>query len=124
MIQESIQKVIQLLNQTNLTQLDRSALVSAVLSKLNALPLNDSILIDQQTIQINGKALDTQAIVSFTESATALKDNWARKVLHEQVKYLAINMGVYKSVSLDELLFSKAALWCLAEENKLLDRLI
>lgn len=124
MIQSLTQKIISQLKKKDLSLLDRSALVSAVLSKLHALPLNDSIVIGQGSITINGKALETEQIISFRESAIALRDNWARKILHEQVRYLATTMGVYKSVSIDELYFYKSALWNLEQEDALLDQLI
>lgn len=88
------------------------------------LPLNNSILISQGSVSINGKSLETEQVINFHESCIGLKDNWARKVLREQVRYLAVNLGVYKSASLDELYFAKAALWCLAEEDKLLDQIV
>lgn len=88
------------------------------------LPLNDSIVISQNSIVINGKKLDVEQMISFKESCVALRDNVARKVLNEQVRYLATNMGVYKAVSTEELYFSKAALWSIAEENKLLEQII
>lgn len=93
------------------------------MGKLHALPLQDSIVIGQGTIMVNGHNLETDQVQVFAESAVAFRDNWARKVIHEQVRYLAVNGGVFKSVSLDEIMFFKAALWCLNEEDKLLDRL-
>lgn len=103
---------------------DRNALVVVLLNRLNTLPLNESIVFGQNSIKINGKDLDIEQMISFKESCVVLKDNWARKVLTEQIKYLAVNMGIYKSVDMNELFFAKAALWCIAEENKLLDLIV
>lgn len=117
-------KIIKLLKKSTLSLEDRVALVSSIMNKLMVLPLNDSIVISQNSIVINGKKLDVEQMISFKESCVALRDNVARKVLNEQVRYLATNMGVYKAVSTEELYFSKAALWSIAEENKLLEQII
>lgn len=95
-----------------------------MLNKLHVLPLTDSIIIGQGSIKLNGKDLEREQVISFAESAVVLKDNWARKILREQIRYLAVNMGIHKSVSLEELFFFKAALWCLDEEDKLIDQIV
>lgn len=124
MISATTEKVIKQFKKADLSLADRSALLSVILDKLKAVPLNDSIVVGNGTVAINGKQLDTEQIINFKESAIALRDNTARKVLHEEVRYLATNMGVYKSVTLDELVFAKAALWCLNQEDELLAKFV
>ncbi len=124
MTSQITQKLISQFKKEGLSLEDRNAILTAMLSRLVVLPLNDSIIIGQNNIKINGKDLDMEQMISFRESCVALKDNSARKILHEQVRYLATNLGVYKAVSLDEMYFAKAALWCLAEEDKFLDQVV
>lgn len=124
MISPITDKVIKKLKRASLSLEDRTALLTAVMDKLHVLPLHDTLVIEPNAVHINGKALDMEQIISFRESAVVFKDNWARQIIHNQVRYLATNRGVYKSVSQDELYFYKAALWCLSEEDALLDKII
>ncbi len=117
------EKVIKQLQKSNLTTQDRTALVTAILDKLVAVPIQNVIVLTETSIVINGKELDLEAYLSFKEGCANLKDNFARKVINEQLRYKATELGVHKAQTIDELLFSKAIIWAINEENILLEKL-
>jgi len=124
MISPTTQKVIKQFEKANLSLEDRTALITVLLSKLHTLPLNDTFIISQNSVIINGKPLEPEQLIVFRDSCISLKDNFAFKVLSEQVRYLSTNLGVYKSISQDELFFYKAALWTLQQYDDLLDKVV
>lgn len=123
MISPATEKIIKQLKKQNLSLEDKTALTAALLDKISALPLRNSIVLAPGMVTINGKALDTEQAVVFKDSCIALQDNFARKVIHEQIRYLAVNWGVHNGLNTEMIMFSKAALWTLEEEQKLLDKL-
>ena len=123
MIQPVTQRVIKQLEKANLSQEDRIALTTALLVKLNALPIGDIIHFTETGILLNGKELEVEQALHFREACVSLKDNFARKVIHEQIRYKAIEMGIDKATSIDTLFFSKSALWVLNEYEILIQKL-
>lgn len=124
MASKTVENLIKQFKKADLTLAERNALLTAILDKLQALPLQNAILIGADSITINGKQLDAEQYISFTTSAQVLKDNYAFKVFSEEIRYLAINIGVLKSLTFDELYFAKAALFNLDQFQKLLDKII
>lgn len=103
---------------------DRTVLTTALLDKLQALPISSVIYFTPNGVTINGKELDNDQILNFKESCIALKDNFARKIINEQIKYLAINIGIHNALSLDTIFFAKSALWNLQQQDELLDKIV
>lgn len=124
MVNETVQKVIKQLQKANLSIEDRTALTTVMLGRLLTIPIGDMVIFTQSGVMINGKELDSEQLIAFKEACTSLKKNYARRVISEQVRYKAIEMGIHKSTSDSELFFSKAAIWVLNEENILLEKLI
>ncbi len=110
------------MKKSSLSTQDRIALTTALLDKLNALPMGNIIVETPEGLIINGKELDTEQIINFKESCVSLKENFARQVIHEQIRYKATEMGIHKSQTIDELMFAKAIIWCLNEENIWLEK--
>ncbi len=108
-------RLIAQLNKADLSIEDKTALITALIGRLNAFPIGEMIHFTPNGLMINGKELDAESMLSFREACAALKDNYARKVIHEQVKYKAIERGIHKAQTLDELMFSKAAIWVVNE---------
>jgi len=123
MISPITDKVIKQLKKSNLTTEDRSALVSALLDKLGAFPIGDVIDVNEKGLTVNGVDLDQDQQYAFKEACAGLKDNYARKILNEQLRYKATVTGIHKSNTIDELLFAKAVIWLINEEEILLARL-
>lgn len=124
MISPVVEKTIKQLRKSNLSLEDRTALTTILLDKLQALPLNDSIIVGQNSVIINGRPLEVDQLMLFRDSCVALRDNMAYKVLREQIKYLAIVGGVHKAVNLEQSMFHKAALWVIDQEEKLLEKML
>ena len=124
MLSPITEKLIKQLKKSNLTLEDRTALVTELLDKMNALPLSDVIVIGQGTVSIQGRDLDTEQIIAFRENCIALKDNPAEKLINEQIRYLAQNLGVYKAQGINDMYFYKAALWILDQKQAILDKII
>lgn len=124
MISQTTNKIIQQLNKANLSLEDRTALVTALLSKLHTLPLDNAFIVENGQVIINGKQLETEQVLVFRDSCLALRDNFAFQVINDQIRYLSMNLGVYKSRNMDELFFYKTALWNLQQYSELLDKVI
>ena len=120
---QTIEKIIKQLRKSSLSQEDRTALWGAVLDKLGAIPLSNTIVVSPMGVMVNGKDLGPDQVAYFNQTASALKENFARKLIAEQLKYLAISTGIHNSKSVDELMFSKACLWVVLEEEKLINSL-
>lgn len=123
MISTTTEKVIKELKKTDLSIEDRVALVTILLDKLGAFPIGEMVQVSLNGIAINGKELDGDQVLNFRESASLLKENFARKVINEQLKFKAMEMGIHKSTTIEQLLFAKAVIWFINEENILLHSL-
>lgn len=109
-----------LLMGARLSNEDRQLLTTAVLDRLGALPLHATITIDETgTCFVKGRPLNLETARRLKESSTALLKNYARKLVREQVRYLAISMGVHENLTPEQGLFAKAVLWVMQEEDKL-----
>lgn len=117
-------KLIKQMIKSDLPLEDRTALVTVLLDKLVALPITDAIKITPEGVKIGDRLLEIEQAISFREGCVAMVDNQARKVIREQIKYMAINMGVHMSLNLEQIYFAKAALWVMAEEDKLLEKIV
>jgi len=123
MISPIVKNVVKQLNKATLTTEERVELTNALLSKLGAFPIGEMITTNENGMSINGKDLDVDQYISFKEACASLKENFARRVINEQLKYKATEMGIHKSTTIDTLLFAKAVLWFINEENILIEKL-
>jgi hypothetical protein len=118
-----VQKVAAQLKKVSLSKEDRAGLINVLLEKLGAFPIGDMVIQTPNGLMVNGKSLDTEQQMAFREACVSLNENFARKVLNEQLRYKATEIGIHRSTTIDELMFSKAVLWVINEENILLDKL-
>lgn len=99
----------------------KAKVTAALLDNVQSIPLQSVIYFDaQNTLHIGGKTLDYEQASLFVESAKALKENFARKVIHEQVSFEAVKMGLHQGLTPEMIQFAKAALWYNEQEEKLL----
>lgn len=117
------QKLIKQLEKANLPTEDRIALTTAVTQKLNAPPIGELITFTEGGLMINGKQLNLDDLLAFREACSVLKDNYARKVISEQIRFKAIEYGIDKAQSIDTLQFAKACIWVMNEHEILIHRL-
>ncbi len=116
---KTIDKVIKEFKRAKISKEDKLALLTAILAKINALPLQQTIYSDNKGIVINGKILSKEQTINLKTSVLALQDNKAHQLFKDQLRYLAINYGITKSITIDELFFAKSALWLIEEEDKI-----
>ena len=119
-----IDKLIKEFKKEKLSLEDRNTILNALLGKISALPLRESIEIGPNFVKINRKKLSTDELIAFREGCIVLNDNFARKVINQQIRFLAVNWGINKAVSIDELLIAKAAIWVLNQEEDILKSLV
>lgn len=101
----------------------KAFVTSALLANLNAFPIRDIIKIDDSgNLIVHGRTLDTEQRLALRESGANLKASLARQLVHDQMTFKAINLGIHNGLSTDAIIFSKAALWVIQEENALIDQ--
>lgn len=116
--------ILKLLKKKIFKDESRVKITNYLLESIKALPLRGTIFInDSGTAFINGKKLDAEATIQLRNSAIGLKDSFALRVIHEQVRFQAIQMGVHQALTSEQMLFAKAALWFADEEIKLIHKL-
>lgn len=113
-----------LLKHKTLTGEAKMKVTNAMLNNIGALPIADVIEYKDGVMTVGGKNLDFEQANNLVSSAKALDDNLFRKVIQEQVKHEAIKMGIYNGLSPETILFAKAALWYLQEENKIIANIL
>ena len=114
--------VIWLLRSSRLKGDRKTAVMAALLENIHAMPLRDIVGFDQDgTMLIAGKKLDAEQAISFSESVNGLKNSYARKILHSQMTFNAITIGIHQAMTPEQVQFSKAVLWVIQEENRLIE---
>lgn len=115
--------IIKILKWKKLKGEDKTRIITALLDNIDALPIRDAISFDiDGTILIRGKKLDLEQIQNLKIGVSVLKDNFARKLIQEQLLYEASLIGL-QCVNTEQLMFSKSAIWMLRRENELINEL-
>lgn len=110
-----------LLKSNDLSVEDRSLLTYLVLDNLHALPIRDIISFNEDgSVIVNGKTLVSEQITLLRESARAALNNTALKLIHDQVEFTAVTIGIHKSNKVENLLFGQSAIWYGQQEKNLL----
>lgn len=115
--------VLWFIRRKNLSDKDRNKVITTLLESIDAPPLQALISVDEnRRVLVNGKPLSVEQIQALRESASAVLNSTARNLIHEQVRYAAIDTGFLKNGTGDlySQLFYKAALWTAQEEDNLL----
>lgn len=100
----------------------RQLLTTCLLDRLGALPLRAKITVDEvHRVFIDGKPLTLETARLMHEGSRAMQNNFARRIVREQLTFMAVTKGVHENTSPEQGLFAKAALWVIQEENKLYD---
>lgn len=111
------------LRQKRLSGEQKALVTSALLENLRAFPIRDIITTDVNgSLVIKGKVLDTEQRMLFRESGAALRSSFTRRLIHDQMLFKAINIGVHQGQNTDAVVFSKAAIWVIQEENALIEK--
>lgn len=126
MFQKIIAKIIiWYLKNNRLSGEARALCITVLLNNLQALPISSIITYDNLgRILVNRKPLEVEQSVALRESAHALSDSFARRIIREQIRFNAIELGVHQGLDTYMILFAKAALWVMQEEEKLIASLL
>ncbi len=115
---------IKLLRWGKLSNESRQLLTACMLEQLGALPVRAKITFDETgKVLIEGKYLSVDRAMKLRVAAQAMQRNFAYRLVQENVKFLAVKIGVHQNTSPDQGLFAKAALWQHSEERELYARL-
>jgi len=114
--------IIWALKTTKITGEDKARITTALLNNIDALPIRDAISFDADgTILIRGKKLELEQIQNLKTGASVLKDNFARKLIEEQLLYECSKIGLHQGVNTEQIVFSKACVWCLQQMDRFID---
>lgn len=120
----ALKLAVRLLRDPVLTLEDRSLLTATVLDRLNALPADAILKTDTDgTLVLNGKRIDAKKAIALNKSAQRVLNEQAFKYGLEQIRFAAIEIGIYKGLTTEQNVFAKAALWQIEEYKKLLQLL-
>jgi len=116
-----IKIITRLFYRASITIEQRIILTNAIMDKLAVIQSGDILTVDAQgTLTINGQTLDYEQSRALLESARAMKHSTARNLVRKQVEYLAVQHGIHKAQTPEQMLFSKAAVWWGQEEERLI----
>lgn len=119
-----VKLALRLLKNKRLKEEDKLLILNALLERISAIPIKSIITFDKDgTLNINGKTLTVEQTIAVKEGANSIKLNHTYKLIKDQIAFEAIKMGIHSSLSLDMVIFCKAALWLQQEEQKLIERL-
>lgn len=106
-------------NREHLEPEDIALCTALLMEKLRMPPLHDTIYRSKsgRLIIRDREVKDSETEKMITESARIAQRNVARKLVREQVEYLAALMS-RKATSLWDIVFSNAALWAIQQEEE------
>lgn len=119
----NLDEILSSIKESKFTTEERSKIIGALLTSVNALPIADIVKVSSQGILLNGKSIDPAQIIALKQGADTLRNSTVRKIVSDQIKYLAVRIGVSEGMNPDQILFCKAAIWCLEQEEILLAKL-
>lgn len=116
--------VLRFLKDASLSTEDRSLLTACILDKLVALPASAILKRDTDgTLIVGDKRVNAESALAIHKSAVKTLNERAWKIVFEQVRFKAVEVGIHQGMTPDQNLFSKAALWNLGELKKLFEEL-
>lgn len=110
-----------LLKHSTLSLENKALLITCVLDRLAAVRLHGIISVNETgQLLVNGRSLELEKARILHESAKAALKSPALKIIREQVVYEAFSYGTYDAQNIEQMFFSKAALWWGQQEDKFL----
>lgn len=100
------------LTRSDLSLEQRNKIVNHIMASLHALPINGIITTNENgEMLISGRLLNIERAKQLKESARAVLDNQAFKVVNQEVLYVSVVGGLHKSTRPEDLYFYKTAIW-------------
>jgi len=126
MLNKLITKIaILALHSKRITGESKNKIIEALIKNIGALPVKKIISFDDfGVLHINGRPLESEQAINFQLSVRALADNEARKIFNQQKRFLAIEMGVHNGLTPEMIIFSKACLWDIEQDEILISQIL
>jgi hypothetical protein len=103
----------------DLSLMNKTKLLNAILDKLSMLPLRRIIEVSENgSLIIKGKELDLEETNLLRESAKVALLNRAEQLVEDETLYTAYSFGVNGSKCFDDIYASKMAIWWGLERHK------
>ena len=100
------------LKDKELTKKERLFLLNYFNKEINSFPVDDDIKITPEgLILANGRVLSLEQRELFLTGAKSLKSNYAFNLIADQVMFQAIKVGLHEAKDIDQLYFTKSALY-------------
>ena len=116
--------IVKILHWKNLKGEDKALIVTALLENIDALPLRDAIKFDADgTLLVRGRKLELEQAQALKGATEALKTNYARQLIQEQLLYEANKIALHQGLTPEMIQFAKAVVWNLQNEELLLNKL-
>lgn len=82
--------------------------------------MSDILTVDENgQLLVRGKRVDASQALILRRSARRLLREPSRKLVHDQVTFKAVTMGVHQGDTPEKVLFSKVVLWWGQQEDEL-----
>lgn len=109
-----------LLTRVTLRNETKQLLTASLLTSLHVLPVRDIITHDETgKLFVGGRPLNFETAQALHKAAIAMRSNFARTFVEDQVRWHAVQMGVHQNNTPEQGLYAKAALWVLQELDAL-----
>lgn len=106
------EQVKKYLEANELDRQQRIVLLNYFNKEINAFPLEETIIVDASGVRLaNGKSMTLEQREAFLQSAKSLASNSAFRVIADQILYMAIKKGVHDAENVDDVYFSKSAVY-------------
>ncbi len=116
--------MIWIAKKTKKNQEQTSLIFNFLIADANLFYLKDIISYNiNGTIKVKDRELNIEQAVALRESIVSLQNNWAYKIIKEQISYEAIKIGINKSFDMNGVLFAKAIIWINQQEEELIKNL-
>lgn len=106
------------------SQEDRALFTGTLLHRFGAVDLHGIIRIGEGKIFIKDVPLGQEKTIALRESAQAMLNSAARKLVREQVLSEAVNIGFTSAQRFDQVEFARAAVWFGTREEELYEKLV
>lgn len=106
----SAKEALDFLDANDLSPKDHTRLLGILNKNMGLFPIADVIVLRQDGATcVNGRELDMDELIKFRQGISAIRDNWAFKLIMDQVLFEAVKHGVHYGDTPEKIMFSKSA---------------
>lgn len=115
--------VLWAIDNARFSQEDRALFTGKLLRRFGAIDLHGILRIEAGRLFIRGEQANQELFIALRESANAMLDARARKLVREQVLSEAVNIGFTAAKTFDQVEFARAAVWFAIREEEWYEKL-